>query len=372
MVINDIESLSAARTPSKLPQNAHELGELYDEEYYRKGCGPVPYARSEPQWAPFFGSLADQLIRALRPSSILDAGCALGFLVEAFWDRGVRAVGVDVSPFAIANVRRDIQPYCRLGSIADGIDGKYDLITCIEVVEHMPPEQSARAIANLTEATDTILFSSTPYDLEEATHFNVQPLIFWLEAFRKRGFSPDLGFDATFIASHAILFRRSPPLTDDVLRLYATALHQRHEIIVRDGRIAERDRRIASLEDSGRRVATLEKELAEARAELAQADHLQDELKIELERLVAQVENLAPLSGPPALAQPAGASNAALENVAGALRAHGSALKSLEYRIGALEQRTSQVAISVDSVLQSKIWKTLVKGGGVIQRLTGK
>ena len=31
----------------------------------------------------YFGNIADAIIRQLKPTSVLDAGCALGFLVEA-------------------------------------------------------------------------------------------------------------------------------------------------------------------------------------------------------------------------------------------------------------------------------------------------
>src|SRR5438270_13883388 len=140
--------------PAALPDSAEELSKLYREEYYRSYCGSVPYSRSElPHWAAFFGTIAEELIKVLQPKRVLDAGCALGFLVEAFWDRGVEAWGMDVSSYAISQVRRDLQPYCRLGSIADPIEGPYDLITCIEVLEHMPEAQARQAIENMTRAT---------------------------------------------------------------------------------------------------------------------------------------------------------------------------------------------------------------------------
>ncbi len=83
-----------------------DCGSLYDGEYYHAHCG-VPYERSA-HWLEFFGGLASQIIRSLRPSSVLDAGCAWGFLVEAFWDRGVEARGVDISQYAISQVRPDL------------------------------------------------------------------------------------------------------------------------------------------------------------------------------------------------------------------------------------------------------------------------
>ena len=68
----------------------------------------MPYIRSEPQWPAVFGAFADHLIRALKPARVLDVGCALGFLVEAFWDRGVEAWGLDISTYAIEQVRADV------------------------------------------------------------------------------------------------------------------------------------------------------------------------------------------------------------------------------------------------------------------------
>ena len=180
----------------------------YDAEYYRTGCGLVPYEHNE-YWLKFFGSVADEIIRYLKPQTVFDAGCALGLLVEALRDRGVEAWGVDISEFAIQNVQEDIRPYCRVASIANAIEGRYDLVTCIEVLEHMAPEEASRAIANMAAASDVILFSSTPSDLSEPTHINVHPPIDWLKQFAAVGFSPDLVFDTSVITPHALLLRKS-------------------------------------------------------------------------------------------------------------------------------------------------------------------
>ena len=84
---------------------------VYDEQYYLKnGCGPIPYARDEPHWLRFFDMIADQIILSLSPKRVFDAGCAMGFLVESLWDRGVEAWGVDISEYAISRVRKDMAP----------------------------------------------------------------------------------------------------------------------------------------------------------------------------------------------------------------------------------------------------------------------
>ena len=132
-----------------------EPGSEYDAEYFGNRFGPIPYDRNQHWWL-FFWGIADQIIRSLNPKRVFDAGCAMGLLVEAFWDRGVEARGVDISSYAISKVRPDMKPHCRLGSLVDPIDGRYDLVTCIEVLEHMQPEEAQVAIRNLTAASDAV------------------------------------------------------------------------------------------------------------------------------------------------------------------------------------------------------------------------
>jgi SAM-dependent methyltransferase len=183
--------------------------EVFNSQYYATSCGSQPYDHSDPYWGVFFGRIADELIRSFRPKRVFDAGCAHGFLVEALWDRGVEAWGRDISSFANSDVRPDMRPYCAVGSIADPIEGRYDLITCIEVLEHMPEAEAIRAIGTMASATDRILFSSSPTDFKETTHINVRPPIYWLRLFADQGFAPDLGYDATYILPHTIVLQRA-------------------------------------------------------------------------------------------------------------------------------------------------------------------
>jgi SAM-dependent methyltransferase len=184
-------------------------GEIFDREYYATHCGSLPYDPSCGFWASFFGRIADELVRSFRPRRVFDAGCAHGFLVEAFRDRGVEAWGRDISRFANSHVRPDLRQYCAMGSIADPIEGRYDLITCIEVLEHMPEADAIQAIAAMARVTDRILFSSSPGDFDEPTHINVRPAIYWLRLFAAQGFGPDMGYDATFILPHALMLERA-------------------------------------------------------------------------------------------------------------------------------------------------------------------
>ncbi len=144
---------------------------LFDEYYYAHDCGNP--CRRDDVWLTFFDQIAKRIIEQFDPKSVLDAGCAWGFLVEAFRNHGVEAFGVDISEFAIQNVHPNMKSYCWMGSITESFPKAYDLITCIEVLEHMPLQEAEIAIKNLCSHANEIVFSSTPFDYKEATHVNV-------------------------------------------------------------------------------------------------------------------------------------------------------------------------------------------------------
>jgi SAM-dependent methyltransferase len=185
---------------------------LFDAYYYAHDCGR-PYQRSQ-DWLGLFDGIAKRIVSDIQPGKVLDAGCAMGFMVEFLRKHGVDAWGIDISEYAIQKVHPDIQPYCQVGSILEAFSQPhYDLIVCIEVLEHLKPPETEQAIANLCQHTDDILFSSTPYDYQEATHFNVRPPEYWAESFARHGFLRDVDFDASFITPWAMrLVRKDVPL----------------------------------------------------------------------------------------------------------------------------------------------------------------
>ncbi len=240
-------------TPDTGDIAAAEPDALYGPGYYASHCGPVPYERND-HWLRFFGQIADELVRAFAPRRAFDAGCALGLLVECLWDRGVQAYGRDISGWAIGQVRADVRPFCHAGSIAEPIEGEYDLLTCIEVLEHMPEAAALQAITVMAAAAPRILFSSSPTDLEEPTHCNVRPTAYWLARWAEAGFAPSTTHDTGYLAPHAFILERSE-----------------------DGRsardlagFADRIRHRVAMSQLGNRLFALQAEKAAVAAELAQ------------------------------------------------------------------------------------------------------
>lgn len=242
------------------------LSSVYENFYYTNYCG-MAYERNA-HWLGFFGDIATKIVARIAPNSSLDAGCAWGFLVESLRDRGVQAFGLDHSAYAIGQVRSDIQPYCAVGSITEPFPQRYDLITCIEVLEHLPVLDVERAVANLCAHTDDIIFSSTPYHYDDATHLNVRPPDYWAELFAYQGFFRDVDFDASFLSPWAVRYRRNSEPAARIVAAYERRLWhlekdnqgQHQACLAQQQQLADQAKQIADLQEqiaNPQRVAEL-------------------------------------------------------------------------------------------------------------------
>ncbi len=260
--------------------------QVYDQAYFEKHCGSIPYRWDIPHWPKFFGEVAETLNQRLKPSTVLDVGCACGFLVDAFWRRGVRAYGIDISEYAISQVPQDVASFCRVLSATDPLPEDfpqtYDLITCIEVLEHIPQEDARAAIKKMASRTDCILFSSTPHDLTEPTHVNVRPIIYWLQLFAEVGFYPDLRFDASFVCPQAFLVRKGMPrLQEDALPFFSESINKKFQIQAQLEQIAGLAR---SNQELGDEVGKRDREIENLRQESARLNDDRRELEESLRR----------------------------------------------------------------------------------------
>src|ERR1700722_17723726 len=142
-------------------KNSFDPASVYNKDYYDHygSTAGVPYDRDQPVWQKHFHTFAKTLIERYKPRTTLDVGCAKGFLIEQLRDQGVEAFGVDVSPYAISQVREDIRPHCRVANGKEPLTGQYDLITCIEVAEHVPEAEARIMIEEMCRHADQVIFS---------------------------------------------------------------------------------------------------------------------------------------------------------------------------------------------------------------------
>lgn len=268
----------------------------YDAYYFSHCCGE-PYERT-PVWLNFFNSIADIIVRRINPQTVLDVGCAMGFLVEGLRDRSVDAYGIDLADYAIQRVRPDLKPFCAVGSILDPLPRRYDLIVSIEVLEHIPSQFAEIAVQNLCAATDDIIFSSTPFDYREPSHLNVRSPDYWSEIFAINGFVRDTDFDASFITSWAARFRKNQEPSHRIVRQFERQIwnlaQENREL--RTANLEMRDQLANKESQSSKEVQPLQKKLTDLEREYSQIHAQSDQARQTLEsQLNEQAQTIARL-----------------------------------------------------------------------------
>jgi SAM-dependent methyltransferase len=216
----------------------------YGSWYYKHGCG-IEYDPALPHWQKFFAEVAGRIVDIFKPATVLDAGCAMGMLVAALRARGVDAAGVDLSEYAIAKADPRAADHVRVADLTVPLKGRYDLITCVEVLEHIQPGQVEKAVANLTAATDRILLSTTPEDFDEGTHVNVRPPAYWAALFADHGFHRRFDVDTSFLTPWAMVLQRRDLAVRELVSEYETILWDlRRENRQTRAAVLERDRQL--------------------------------------------------------------------------------------------------------------------------------
>jgi 2-polyprenyl-6-hydroxyphenyl methylase/3-demethylubiquinone-9 3-methyltransferase len=100
---------------------------------------------------------------------VLDIGCGGGLLAEGMARRGARVTGIDLSPGALEVARLHALEggvaidYRQVATeeLADTDHGTFDLVTCLEMLEHVPdPGQVIQAIARLVRPGGDVVCST--------------------------------------------------------------------------------------------------------------------------------------------------------------------------------------------------------------------
>ena len=248
----------------------------YGQDYYNETHlgGHGDYSWDNDHWRDFFMSVADRLIGAFAPATVLDVGCARGLLVQALAVQGVDSRGLDISEHAVASAHEDVRDRLAVASATRPIDGRYDLVTCIEVLEHMSEADAQLAIDRLTEVTDRVLFSSSPEDHDEPTHINTNPAEAWAAWFAERGFFRRTDVDVSMIAPWAVVFERGTPTLHDIVKRYEQQYARvRTELLEKRRALLDADRTVNSLRGQLDERPVGSEEVDRLRAEVARARH---------------------------------------------------------------------------------------------------
>jgi 2-polyprenyl-6-hydroxyphenyl methylase/3-demethylubiquinone-9 3-methyltransferase len=105
----------------------------------------------------------------LQGARVLDVGCGGGLLAEAMAARGAEVTGLDLEPRNLEAARAhavasgvEIEYLCRdVEGFAMERAGHYDVITCMELLEHVPdPRSIVAACARAVRAGGCLIFST--------------------------------------------------------------------------------------------------------------------------------------------------------------------------------------------------------------------
>ncbi len=100
---------------------------------------------------------------------VLDVGCGGGILAESMATRGAEVTGIDLSDKALTVAKLHLlesgqkADYRKISAeeLAAAMPGAFDVVTCLEMLEHVPdPASTVRACAALARPGGTVFFST--------------------------------------------------------------------------------------------------------------------------------------------------------------------------------------------------------------------
>lgn len=162
--------------------NKLDLDEIYDEEFYKQQAEDS--IKSAREIIPFVHSI-------LEPKSVLDIGCGAGTWLNVWKEQGASIQGADGNTIPESGLYVPRSNIVVSDLVADNLQDKLDkadLVESLEVAEHIYEDKADKFIDLLCSKSDAVLFSAAiPYQ-GGTHHVNLQPLDYWNQKFRSRGF----------------------------------------------------------------------------------------------------------------------------------------------------------------------------------------
>ena len=106
---------------------------------------------------------------SLKGKAVIDVGCGGGILAEAMAAQGARVTGIDLGEAALSVARLHLfesgqqvdYRHIAAEDMARQHPGAYDVVTCMEMLEHVPdPASIVRACADLVRPGGNVFFST--------------------------------------------------------------------------------------------------------------------------------------------------------------------------------------------------------------------
>lgn len=130
------------------------------------------------------------VLKYVKPASVIDIGCGNGTWLKVWNEFGIsNFLGVDghyVKPEQLLIEKSHFEPFNL--EVGYRSERKYDLVTSLEVAEHLKPEYATGFVQSLCSLGDVILFSAAIPGQPGTFHFNEQYPEYWASLFRNEGY----------------------------------------------------------------------------------------------------------------------------------------------------------------------------------------
>ena len=127
----------------------------YENEYWKEDNPNAQndrYQYNDSDHSKRFNFLTHLITSNFEFSTFLDAGCGMGHLIKNLIKKGYTAKGVEVSKDALKEYLSDLTPHTVLEAGVENLpfqDNSFDIVMCLDVMEHVPPFDVEEAISEL-------------------------------------------------------------------------------------------------------------------------------------------------------------------------------------------------------------------------------
>ncbi len=183
-------------------KTARKFGEEFFDGDRRHGYGGFNY--SPRFWKPVIPTFKE-FYNLNKNSTILDIGCAKGFMLHDFMEEipGIKLRGVDISEYAIENAKESVRDFV---SVADARklpfpDNSFELVISINTIHNLEQVELEKALKEIQRVSRSKAFITVDafrnnsekeamfaWNLTAKTILSVED---WLKLFDKVGYSGD-------------------------------------------------------------------------------------------------------------------------------------------------------------------------------------